>query len=422
MKQLHKRFSKEQVSELLNKYETGAIGHTAIEELLSISRAQFFRILNKYRQDKENFNIDYSREYIKQRSKIDCNEALILEGLKTQKELILNPEVPIHKYNYSELSKILAKKHLIKVSIPTIISRAKQWGYYQSRRKTKKIHDRFVQTNNIGELIQHDSSHHLFAPLSRVKWYLITSIDDYSRLLLEARFIEAENSIEHIKSLERVFTNHGFPYSYYVDSHSIFRFVSGRDDMLFHKNYYVPTDGVDTQWLQVLKDCGVQKRNALSPQAKGKIERPYQWIQDHVVRRCMSDNVVKLTDGQQILNEEVKFYNYKRLHTTTREIPWYRFQKSLKEGNSLWRKFEVPKPYISVKDIFSLRLQRRADGYRTISLKTMKLKINGLNPYDEVDIRIYRLNKEISELRFWRDEKLLDTQIIKNDSLKGIHF
>jgi hypothetical protein len=73
--------------------------------------------------------------------------------------------------------------------------------------------------------------------------------------MLEARFIEAESSIEHIKSLERVFTNHGFPLSYYSDNHSIFRFVAGRDDMLLHKNAYVQTDGVDTQWLQVLKEC-----------------------------------------------------------------------------------------------------------------------------------------------------------------------
>jgi hypothetical protein len=235
--------------------------------------------------------------------------------------------------------------------------------------------------------------------------------------MLEARF-----SIEHIKSLERVFMQHGFPYSYYVDNHSIFRFVAGRDDMLFHKSYYVQTDGVDTQWQQVLKDCGVQKRNALSAQAKGKVERPYQWIQDHIVRRCVSDRVTSMSDGQKILNEEVKEYNYKRIHSTTAEVPYYRFQNALKEGNSLWRKYEVPKPFLSHKDIFCIRFHRQADGYRRNSLKTMQLKVNSLNPYDEVEVRIYKLNKEASELRFWRNNVLLDVQIVKNTLFKGIHF
>lgn len=420
MKQIHKKFSSEQVKEILSKYESGNVKREIIQEILGIGRSRFFELIRKYRFDKENFSVFHTRQHFPRQIKNEYDE-YILKELEISKKLIENPKIPTTRYNYSYSSKEIKRKHGVEISIPTIINRAKKWGYYKERHKSHKVHDRVVYTNSIGELIQHDSSYHLFAPLSSKKWYLITSIDDFSRLLLEARFIEAESSVEHIKSLERVFTNHGFPYSYYTDSHSIFRFVAGRDDMLLHKSYSVPTDGVDTQWLQVLKDCGVQKRNALSPQAKGKVERPYQWIQDHVVRRCMSDNVVKLTDGQQILNEEVKFYNYKRLHSTTGEVPWHRFKKALKEGNSLWRSFTIPKPFVSKKDIFSLRLNRRADGYRIISLNNFKFKVNGLNPYDNVNIRIYKLSNETSELRFWRNERLLDTQLIKNSHLKDFH-
>jgi hypothetical protein len=39
-------------------------------------------------------------------------------------------------------------------------------------------------TNYIGELIQHDCSHHKWSPYATSKWYLITSLDDYSRKLL----------------------------------------------------------------------------------------------------------------------------------------------------------------------------------------------------------------------------------------------
>jgi transposase len=421
MKQIHKKFSSQQVKEILGKYAKGGIKREFIQEILGIGRSRFFDLIKKYRQEDENFSIKYQRQSINQKLDDEYDE-FILNELKTSKDLIDNPEIPTYRYNYSYSSQEIKRKYGIAISVPTIINRAKKWGYYKERRKSRKTHDRVVYTNHTGELIQHDSSHHLFAPLACKKWYLITSIDDFSRLLLEARFVETESSLEHIKSLERVFTNHGFPYSYYTDSHSIFRFVAGRDDMLLHHNSYIPTDGIDTQWLQVLKDCGVKRIPALSPQAKGKVERPYQWIQDHVVRRCMSDNVVKLSDGQQILNELVGRYNYKNIHSTTKEVPYYRFKKALKNNNSLWRAFTIPKPFVSKKDIFSLRLQRTADGYRTISLKNLKLKVNGLNPYDDVDIRIYKLNNHISELRFWRDQHLLDTQIIKNCLLKGFQL
>ena len=78
-------------------------------------------------------------------------------------------------------------------------------------------------------MIQHDSSHHLFAPYTGSKWYLITSLDDYSRLILYAVLVERETTWTNIIALKIVILRHGIPYSYYVDSYSVYRFVQGRD-------------------------------------------------------------------------------------------------------------------------------------------------------------------------------------------------
>jgi len=72
------------------------------------------------------------------------------------------------------------------------------------------------------------------------------------------------------------------------------------------------------------------------------------------------------------------------------------------------------------KDIFCFRIDRIADAYRKISLKNLKLKANRLNPRDYVNLRIYPLNKQISEIRFWVEEQLIDIQKIKNSDLKGL--
>jgi hypothetical protein len=61
------------------------------------------------------------------------------------------------------------RKYNVKVSRQTVVNRAKDMGYYTSIQKSKKPHDRFVATNNIERLIQHDSSYHLFAPYTNVK-------------------------------------------------------------------------------------------------------------------------------------------------------------------------------------------------------------------------------------------------------------
>jgi len=57
-----------------------------------------------------------------------------------------------------------------------------------------------------------------------------------------------------------------YPYSYYVDSYSVYRFVQGRDSNW--RSHYQLTDEADPQWKQVLDDCGVKVKYALSPQAK----------------------------------------------------------------------------------------------------------------------------------------------------------
>jgi len=57
------------------------------------------------------------------------------------------------------------------------------------------------------------------------------------------------------------------------------------------------------------------------------------------------------------------------VHSVTGEIPAMRFEKSLKEGRTLFREFQVPAPYESPKDIFCLRTHRIANPYGQISLK-----------------------------------------------------
>ncbi len=419
MAQLHKQFTDTQVKELLRRYANGEIEIHYVLEILGIKRSRFFLLLKHYKECPDRFSIQYKRN-TKTRTIPQAVEDNILKELQIEKDMIENPDIPVKHYNYSYVRDLLRETYDQKVSVSTIIDRAKKHGFYMKRKPRTDPHDREVLTNYVGELIQHDSSHHLFSPPAKEKWYLITTLDDFSRFLLYATLVKRETSWTHILALQTVVLNYGVPFLYYVDSHSIFRFVQGRDSLW--RKHYTLTDEADPQWKQVMHDCNIKVTYALSPQARGKIERPYGWLQDRLVRTCVREDVTDIREGQRVLAREVDRYNYRQVHSTTKEVPYFRFQRALEEKRSLFREFAVRPPFQSVKDIFCLRVERTVDPYRKISLHNLQLKVNNATPRKRVTLRIYPLNEEVSEVRFWCEDKLIDIQRVKNSDLKGVHF
>ncbi len=419
MKQLHKKFQDHQVKELICRYLGKEIERSYIQEILGIGKTRFFALVKKFNKDPDSFSIEYKRKGTSRKISKDIEDSIMKE-LKIEKKLIADPEVPLRSYNYSYIKDRLLTEYDQKVSTPTIINRAKKGGFYLKKSKAK-AHDREVLTNYVGELIQHDSSHHKWSPYADKKWYLITSIDDCSRYLLYYKLLERETSWAHIEALEEVALNFGLAYSYYVDSHSIFRFVQGRDS--FWRKHYKVTDEADPQWKQVLDDLRVKLIYALSAQAKGKIERPYGWLQDRIVRTCAREGIDNVIDGQKVVEQEAARYNYKQVHSTTGEVPYYRLKRLVGEGKSLFREFTIPKPYLSSKDIFALRDERTVNAYRRISFNKLVINITGVPIRDKVRLRIVPdLRSGMAEIRFWSKDELVGTYQVKNEDLNLPNF
>lgn len=419
MPQLHKKFTDTQVKELLQRYLRKEIERKYIQQILFISKRRFFSLIKQYRENPKGFSIQYHRK-TKTRAISQSIEENIIKELSIEKELIEDRDVPLKSYNYSYIKDLLERKYNQNVSLPTIIDRARKNDFYIKKKPKRTVHDREVLTNYVSEIIQHDSSYHLWSPPAKEKWYLITSLDDFSRFILYATFLKKETSWAHIVALQTVILKYGVPFSYYVDCHSIFRFVQGRDS--FWRKHHKLTDESDPQWKQVLDDCNVKIIYALSPQAKGKIERPYGWLQDRIIRTCVRENVTDIRQAQKVLDQELYRYNYRQVHSTTREVPYFRFQRALEEKKSLFREFKIKPPYESVKDIFCLRANRIVDPYRRISINNLELKVNGAIPREAVNLRIYPMSNGISEIRFWCNNKLIDVQRIKNSELGIVHF
>jgi hypothetical protein len=416
MDQIHKRFTIEQVKFLLQGYTQGTLGRTEVEEMLQINKTRFFTLLKEYRRDPAGFSITYER---KTPARLSSEvEAAMAKELLREKELVENPELPITSYNYSAIQDRLEKNGFT-VSATTITKRAKELGCYLPRPK-KKAHDRQVVTTAIGALVQHDASTHLWSPFAKEKWTLITSLDDYSRKLLYADFVEQETSWAHIQAAQAVMKTYGLPLSYYVDNLRVFRFVQNRDS-LWRKHVLV-TDDIDPQWRQVMRLMGVDVTYALSPQAKGKIERPYRWLQDRIVRTCALENLTTLEEVRGVLRDEVDRYNNHQVHSTTGEIPSLRFEYARKSGTSLFRPFSLPKPYTSPKDVFCLRETRILDGYGLISLFNHKIDVPDVPDHEDVELHmIPDLPRQALEVRIWFEQKMVHSLTLPLTNSR-VHF
>lgn len=419
MTQIHKQFSSEQVKVLFQAYEAGHLSRDEIERTLGIGKTRFFALLKHYREDRERFSIQYERTSPRRLS-AEAEESIRAE-LQREKELVENKDMPISGYNYAALNDRL-KKDGIQVSTTTLIQRAIQQGCYLPKKKKKERHDREVLTSTIGDLIQHDASLHKWSPYAQEKWTLITSLDDYSRMLLYADFVETETSWTHIQAVQYLMQQFGVPHRYYVDNLRVFRFVQQRDSLW--KNLVLGTDEVNTQWRQVLALMKTDVIYALSPQAKGKIERPYRWLQDRIVRTCALEHISTPDEARSVLREEVHRYNYQQVHSTTHEIPALRFEKAQKEQRSLFRPFALPKPFTSPKDIFCLHHTRTADGYRKISIGGYSLQIPGIEPREDVQLHLVPdETKNLVEIRIWAADQLVHTANLPIASLpKTVHF
>lgn len=416
MAQIHKRFTSEQVRLLLGAYLQGHMKRTDVQEALAIGKSRFFQLLKEYRRSPNTLSVTYQRSTPARLS--PATEAEIKKQLLREKNLVEDPRLPISGYNYSALRDRLQKRG-IHVSATTITARAKALDCYQPRPK-KKAHDREVLTTSIGALIQHDASLHLWSPYAQEKWTLITSIDDYSRKLLFADFFPHETTWSHIQAAQALMRDYGIPLRYYVDSLRIFRFVQGRDSIW--RKHVLQTDDADPQWKQVMQLLGVEVIHALSPQAKGKVERPYGWLQDRIVRTCALDNLSTLEEARTVLQDEVNRYNHHQVHSTTGEIPGIRFARAQTEGNSLFRPFALPRPYTSTKDVFCLRQRRTVDAYHRISIYGHSIKVPKAPLHEEVDVHLLpNSTGQGLDVRIWSGNQMLQSTTLPLET-SPVHF
>ncbi|MFW8642915.1 ISNCY family transposase [Rhizobium beringeri] len=149
-------------------------------------------------------------------------------------------------------------------------------GIWVSRRERKKrVFQPRGRRDCFGELVQIDGSHHWWFENRGPKCALLVYIDDATGKLLHLRFAGSENTFDYLHATKAYLQQWGKPLAFYSDKHGVFRST--------HASEKDRTSGL-TQFGRALYELNIDIICANTPQAKGRVERANQTLQDRLVK------------------------------------------------------------------------------------------------------------------------------------------
>ncbi len=369
-KQIHRRLSKEFVEEVLEAFNERRVTEEVALELLGIKRTRLYVLRKRWLRSKmmgEEFRL-WNRKESRFRTFPKDIEDWLHRELK-----YIRAEADIYRgrFNFAFLAE-LAEREFGRQFDRSVLRRfALRHGYYHGLPEEKsKVYVRF-EVSGPGVLYQHDSSHHLWLPLTSKKQVLILTEDDYSRKVLGGRIVEAESSWEHLVLTRGVIQRYGRPLSYYVDNHSIFRYVGYTSR---HYKYLKGPDEGEIQFKRALESLGIGLiyTGKGKAQAKGKIEKRFDYFQRRLPYLCEKHKVTKVEDAQVILDDLIGYYNESRAHHETGEIPSERWDRAIREGKGRLKPLDEA---IDLDWVFSIHDIRRVKKDGTIAFKGKEYKV-----------------------------------------------
>jgi transposase InsO family protein len=376
--QLHKRLTREFVEEVLAGFHEGRLSETKACQLFEIKRTQLYDLRKRWLRCKgkgAEFNL-YNRKTSAFHKFPDKAVKFFHEELKYIRD---EAQVYNRKFNFefiAQKAEVKFGKHFHRDSIRRFALRE---GYYTATPEEKeKVYVRF-ETSGPGALFQHDTSFHLWLPDTGIKNDVILTKDDHTRAIVGARIVEQETAWDHLCVARKTFESYGLPLAYYVDKHSLFKFVRYGG---IHNIQRVVDEEAQVQFRRALNSLGTGIIYANSPQAKGKIERIFDYVQRRLPSECERYNIRNVEGASKILDDIVYFYNNKKVHSETQEIPIERWNRATKEGKSKIRAIPQDK---DLDAIFSLQCKRKVKKDGTISYKGRIWKV-GRFPEQEVTV------------------------------------
>lgn len=211
--------------------------------------------------------------------------------------------VSLIRSNYVDFGPTFATEKLLELhgirrdpkTVRSIMVEEKIWIPGSTASKLAVVHRSWRERRSRrGELVQFDGSYH--------DWFegrngitescLLAAIDDATGELLWARFAEHEGTLPVMGFFTEYARKHGLPASVYLDRFSTYKMT---------QDVAVQNPDLKTQLQRAMKTLGVELIFALSPQAKGRVERLFKTLQDRLVKELRIRNISSVEDANRFL-------------------------------------------------------------------------------------------------------------------------
>ena len=245
----------------------------------------------------------------------------------------------------------LTQEHGLVFSVETLRRWMMEAGFWQAHsRRSAPVHPQRERRACFGELVQADGSPHDWFEGRGPICTLLVFIDDATSELMAMRFVPVEDTRGYLGLFLDYVCRHGLPQILYTDKYSVFRVnQKGREDC-------------ETQFGRVLRRLGVKIIYANTPQAKGRVERANQTLQDRLVKWMRLRGINDIEAANAYLPEYMAEHNQ-------------RFAKPPREPRDAHRPVQHTREELNV--IFSLQHERQVSPNLEFQYQGRRYQIQG---------------------------------------------
>jgi len=308
-------------------------------------------------------------------------------------ETVLKEALHAYRQRYNDFgptfaSEKLAEEEGIVIGVSVLRRLLIASGDWKGTRQSKEYRSRRERRERFGELVQFDGSHHKWFEGRRPACCLMTMIDD-ARNIRISRFFEQE-TIEAIMTVFSLWIkSYGIPEALYCDKKNAFVLTREATDDELIKGITEPK----SHFGRACEKLGVTVITALSPQAKGRVERNHGVDQDRLIKELRLAGISTIA-GANLFLEKVYLPKMNRKFSRPAASP---------------EDAHVPLGNVNLKDIMCLEYERTVANNYVIRFENrlfqiLKTKKPLPKPKDKVLVRV-RLDGSVSML--WKENKLL---------------
>ena len=211
--------------------------------------------------------------------------------------------VGLVRERYPDFGPTFAREKLVEVhghrlSVETL----RKWmiadGLWRAKaRREARVHRSRPRRECVGDLVQIDGSPHDWFEGRGPRCTLIVFVDDATTRLLATRFAAEETTEAYMETMRAHLVLHGRAVAYYSDRYGVFR-VNRKG-----------SEGELTQFARALRTLDIEAIHAHSPQAKGRVERANQTLQDRLVKEMRLRGICDMGAGNGYLAEFMADFN-----------------------------------------------------------------------------------------------------------------